>query len=295
MMMNYIILLATGLLTRSKIKALRLMMAALLGSGYAVMSYVSKIELYQTHWMKALLSMGMVYIAFLPRDAKKLMKTIISFYLTSFCFGGTAYYLLYYINPSQIRQVNGVLTGSYPIKIAILGGVVGFLVLDVAFKLVKHKLDKVSIVYRVEIHYQGRHCIINTMLDTGHQLREPITGLPVVVVEKEALQELISKETVEKMLSVFHQESDEGIEDSLKLRCRLIPYSSIGKENGMLVGFKPDHINIYDEDGEQITREAMIAIYESKLSRNGTYAGLMGLELLNEITERQVREKYEHY
>ena len=70
----------------------------------------------------------MVFIAFKSTNIKNLLKQLLIFYLTSFCFGGAAYYLLHNIRPSLIRNINGVLTGTYPIKIAVLGGILGFFI-----------------------------------------------------------------------------------------------------------------------------------------------------------------------
>ena len=68
----------------------------------------------------------MVYIAFKPTNVKKLFKELIIFYLTSFTFGGVSFALLYIINPAKILFENGVLIGTYPIKIIIVGGIVRF-------------------------------------------------------------------------------------------------------------------------------------------------------------------------
>ena len=73
---------------------------------------------------------------------------------------------------------------------------------------------------------------------------------------------------------------DENIE--YVKRFRLIPFKSLGEENGMLVGFKVDKIEIKEEDGLKIIRNAIVGIYEKKLSKKNQYSALIGLELLEE-------------
>jgi len=34
-----------------------------------------------------------------------------------------------------------------------------------------------------------------------------------------------------------------------EVKLRLIPYKSIGNENGILIGFKPDSVNVFLNDG----------------------------------------------
>ncbi len=57
----------------------------------------------------------MVYVAFLPKSPKILFKDLVIFYLTSFVFGGCAFFLLYYIKPHDILYIIGFLTGTYPL------------------------------------------------------------------------------------------------------------------------------------------------------------------------------------
>ena len=122
--MNYIILYATGIITRNPIKLIRTFISSTIGSIYAVVSYMSILEIYSNIFLKVILSISMVYIAFNPKNIKKFFKEVKIFYLTSFTFGGVAFALLYFINPQNILMERGVLIGTYPIKIVLVGGIV---------------------------------------------------------------------------------------------------------------------------------------------------------------------------
>lgn len=288
--MNYIILFATGLIIKNNLKHLRIFLSSLIGATYAIMSYISKLEIYENQFTKLILSIVMIYIAFHPKSIKKLSKNMIIFYLTSFCFGGAAYYLLYYISPEQIKNINGVLTGAYPIKIAILGGILGFFIINIGFKVAKNKIDKHSIYYNIEIGYQEKKTEVKVILDTGNLLVEPITSFPVAIIEEDKIRELL----LERDLDIIKNgltNSFNGLSEELKLRCRIIPFSSVGKSNGMMIGFKPDYIKLYiGEEDEKIINDIIIGIYHKPLSQNGKYQGLIGLEMLNyEEIERQVK------
>ena len=294
MIMNYIILFATGLIAKANIKHLRLVLSSFIGSLYAIMSYILKMPLYHSRILKLILSITMIYIAFYPKSIKKLIQEMVLFYLTSFCFGGAAYYLLYYISPVQINNIGGILTGSYPIKIALLGGILGFFLMTIGFYLVKKRVDRNSLLYTLEIGYQEKKCSLKAMLDTGNLLVEPITSLPVVIVEKSKLEEIIPKDNLKLLLEMLEGSKTEKLPQELKLRSRLIPFSSIGRKNGMMIGIKPDYIRIFEEDNETVITDVIIGIYQDKLSKNGAYNGLMGLELLN-YEGRKIGEKNEYY
>ncbi|NLP08484.1 MAG: sigma-E processing peptidase SpoIIGA, partial [Clostridiaceae bacterium] len=53
-----------------------------------------------------------------------------------------------------------------------------------------------------------------------------------------------------------------------------------GKENGMLLGFRPDYIEIGAADGKKDIRDVIIGIYNRTLSANDQYRALMNPELI---------------
>lgn len=122
--MNYIIIYATGIIVKAPIKIIRTLLSATLGSVYAILSYISILEIYSSVFLKIILSIAIVYIAFNPKNIKTFFKQLTIFYLTSFTFGGVAFALLYFISPQKILMENGVLIGTYPIKIVLAGGIV---------------------------------------------------------------------------------------------------------------------------------------------------------------------------
>lgn len=232
--MNYIILFATGLITKEKIKKIRLLLSSLLGGIYAVLSFAPVLEIYSNFLMKIVLSIMMVYIAFYPKKLKLLLKDLILFYLVSFAFGGCAFCLLYFIKPEDILIRNGVLTGTYPIKIALLGGIVGFVIVNIAFKLVKVRLSKKDMFCEIEIYFNQKSVTIKAMIDTGNLLKDPISGMPVIVVEKKELKNLIPEEIIENLNKILNGQNEEIKTQTAKEflpKFRLIPFSSLGKQN----------------------------------------------------------------
>ena len=106
--MNYIIILATGMICRLNIKHFRLLVASLIGAIYAILVYLVDLKIYTNLITKILISICMVYIAFNSANIKMLAKQLVIFYLTSFCFGGAAYYLLHNLSPNLIKLINSL-------------------------------------------------------------------------------------------------------------------------------------------------------------------------------------------
>ena len=192
--MNYIILCATGIVSKNKIRYLRLIMASLLGAIYSVVAYMKILEIYSNIVLKILLSVIIVYIAYNPQTVKKLWKTLVMFYLVSFVFGGVAFSLIYIIKPQDI--------------------------------------------------------ITKALIDTGNMLKEPITNTPVVVVEKILLYECIPKEILNNINQIIGGDLEkipQQIQSQYISKLKLIPFSSLGKQNGMLLGIKVQQIKIIKE------------------------------------------------
>ena len=108
--MNYIILFATATIVKTPLRILRIFISSVIGSIYAIISYMSILEIYSSTVLKIMLSMAMVYIAFNSKTSKQFLKQLMIFYLTSFTFGGVAFGLLYFISPQNIlmekRSIN---------------------------------------------------------------------------------------------------------------------------------------------------------------------------------------------
>lgn len=175
MLMNYIILYACGMVLKTKIKKWKILFSSSAGAVYTIVMYLDIIPIYSNVFMKIFLSIVMVYIAFKPTCKKLLLKELIIFYLVSFVFGGCVFALMYFLKPQLVQIKNGVFVGAYPIKVAIFGGLVSFIIIQIAFKVVRTKLTKKDMIYKITINIDKGTTELNALLDTGNLLKEPIT------------------------------------------------------------------------------------------------------------------------
>ena len=284
LIMNAIIIYATAIVLKVTIKHLRIIISSLIGAVYSVLSYISDLEIYNNLFLKVFLSVVMVYIAFIPKNVKLLLKQILIFYLTSFLFGGVAFALIYVIKPQEILMKNGLFLGMYPLKTVFLGAVIATIILITAFKVVKNNITKKDMMCYVVIEIDNKSTKIKAMLDTGNMLKEPISGLPVIVIENTALYELLPKEILENLEEILggdFQKIPEDIKNTYISKLKWIPYSSLGKQNGMLIGIKADKIVVEKDDQIIEHDDVIIGIYNKSLTKKGEYRGLMGVELLS--------------
>lgn len=70
LIMNSIIIYATAIITKVEIKHIRIILSSFIGASYSILSYISGLKIYSELWLKIMLSVIMVYIAFDPKDLK---------------------------------------------------------------------------------------------------------------------------------------------------------------------------------------------------------------------------------
>ena len=78
-------------------------------------------------------------------------------------------------------------------------------------------------------------------------VKDPFTNTPVVVVERTLLYDCIPKQilnNLEEILGGDFEKIPEEIKEEYISKLKLIPFSSLGKQNGMLVGIKPEYVKI---------------------------------------------------
>ena len=283
LVMNSIILIASGIILKKKLKWIRILLASSLGAIYTIIGYISVLEIYSNLVLKVILSILIIYIAFNPQTVKQLWKDVLIFYLTSFVFGGVAFALIYVVKPQDILMKNGLFLGTYPLKTVLLAAIVAFIIIIAAFAIVKTKFSKKDMFCDVEVELNNKKIKTRAMIDTGNLLKEPITNTPVIVLEHTLLYECVPKEILDNLESILGGELvkiPEEIRNEYISRLKLIPFASLGKQNGMLVGIKADSLKIVQDEQEKESKNVIVGIYNKSLTKRGEYRALIGIDLL---------------
>lgn len=279
-LLNYIILMATAIISKSKINSGRILLASAIGGVYSILNYFVKINFFINTLIKIVISILLILIAFDSNKIKKLIKQLIFFYLVSFTFGGATFMLLFFISPQNIIMKENHLIGTYPLKVTIYGGILGFIMIVTVSKIIKDRMSKKAMICDLEIFYKGKVRKIKTMIDTGNLLKEPITKKDVIIVEKSSLKGILEDDVLENLENIIKGKwLDSSSEKVIDYKFKVIPFMSLGNENGLLIGFKPDYVKIYDEEDE-VRDDIIVAIYDGKLSKNNLYNSLIGLDVL---------------
>lgn len=171
LLLNYIILIATGIIGKCKIRYLKILLASIFGSAYAILNYIIELTTLENLLLKVFISSFMILIAFGNNKIKIFFKNLMMLYLTSFTFGGVAFMLLFFISPQSVILENGHFIGTYPIKITLLGGMVGFGIIMIVSKIIKNRLSANSMLCDLDICYNKKIIRLKTLIDSRQYVK----------------------------------------------------------------------------------------------------------------------------
>ena len=101
-----------------------------------------------------------------------------------------------------------------------------------------------------------------------------IVAFAVIITAFSIVKSKISKK------ALFCEIVPEKIKEEYISKLKLIPFSSLGKQNGMLIGIKAQYLKIITEEQTNEIKDVIIGIYDKSLTKKGEYGALIGLELL---------------
>ncbi|MCF6460012.1 sigma-E processing peptidase SpoIIGA [Clostridium sp. Cult3] len=282
---NYIILYVTKKITRTRTRKIRLLIGALVGSIYTLVAFFPSLQFMGKFSIKLSISVLMVIIGFNPEKFNQFIKQISAFYMVSFAFAGAIIGIFYILNNSFHFTGISFKDSDELAKFLIIGIVVALILIRYILKFYQIRVNKESFITNIIIGLNDREAQLTALIDTGNSLKEPISQKPVIIAEYKALENILPDSIKDMYLS--NKELDlnlmgkvmEEISDDIKLR--LIPFKSLGNDNGILIGFKPDIIKInLESETKSLTNDIIVAIYNDKLATDEIYNGLLHPELL---------------
>lgn len=281
--MDFITLTLAGRLLRKKSGIVRRLLSAALGAACFCLIMVlpfyrnkGLIEPCMAEPCMALVSLLMVAAAFPLNGFKDMIKSLMVFYGSNFFLGGavTGIYnytkLGYYLRIAAKGDVHAQITLG-----ALAGMVIAACILwKLIMKWQREKCQKDAVTYLVRLKMGNRETREPAFLDTGNHLREPISGKPVILIDMDLAGELLDDE-VREAIYIFYETGQLN-----RTGIRLIPYHSVGKNNGMLAGVFLDCLQIENEGNNIEVAKPCIAVCREPIFAEKAYRILLNPELM---------------
>ena len=270
--MDYMIILITSRIAKVKKKRIRLLAGAGCGALYSVIvikpltNHLFKITL-----VNILIAAVMVLISFGFTSASVYIKNVFLLFVVSFTMSGIINYLYY----STVigKYVRNVLSGNsnkvVNARKFILVSVLAYILLSAIVRIIFSVRKDMELYYDVKITFRGKSVVVRGLYDTGNGLTEPVSGKMVHIAEYKILKPLL--------------EGDEKAKENIYV----IPFHSIGEEDGIMYGIRMDEMVVLVDDEPKFLYNPIIGIYTGNVSKRGNYSVILNRETFDGINDNK--------
>ncbi len=273
---DYLLLWATAAVTLAKTNWRRLCAGAAIGTAHFLLLYLASLNIIPYYGLLRFIptilavTLLMLVTAFYPVSLRRLAKLALHFAGIGFGSGGIGLAAAYLLGtPAEPNTFLGLLT-------AIAGVLI---IAELGWGVVQTSMIRRIYQLPISIYFGDEVIRVVGLLDTGNHLTDPLTGAPVIVLEQDLIAEILPDD-----LAANIQQLEAGDQKALtqllaaskwSSRFRIIPYSSLGNKNGILVGFRPDRVTL-EVSGQSIPAgEAIVGICNHQLDNAGEYQALI--------------------
>lgn len=265
--MDFIILIAVSQLIHSGKQIGRLLLGSVIGATAACLMVI----LHDINpWIRFVLSylvtsVIMIIVSFGYTTIKRLLQSLFYLFAVTIFLGGLLTFVFF--NTSVTEYMEGLLGLKEGQTVGLLMLIIAFSILLICMPYVVHYMNafrkRTSNIFDVSLQLDEKTITIKALLDTGNHLRDPISKKPVVIVEREAMEKLLTKELTE-----------------YTTRLKIIPFRSIGKEHGTMFGVMIDCMTVSINDQQHQHKNVIACLYEGTLSSKKEYQLILHEELL---------------
>jgi stage II sporulation protein GA (sporulation sigma-E factor processing peptidase) len=268
----------------------RMSLSSLVGALYVVMMFVPDLSFLYTFMIKFGLSVLMLWIAFGFVSLQSYLRTMGAFYMINFAAAG-GILGIHYLLQSSGEIWNGIMFTAaggyaYRIKIGFWFILVSLPLVLVCYKIVqssrmkRERLD--TYIGEVQVEVGGVIVVCSGLLDTGNRLYDPLTRIPVMVMEA-ALWEghlpaswkgRLTQDGADRLLL----ETD-GQSFAWQDRMRLVPYRGVNRGSSFMLALKPDLVTIRLGEDTFHSRRVLIGLDGGTLSGDRAYQAIIHPDL----------------
>lgn len=248
LIVNLFLLHVTARTLKIKVKLRYMLFAATLGTMYVFTLLYPKLRVFSTIPFKIIVGMIIILVAFRKINISFNLKALSVFILYSMLLAGICIFIQF----NQGCNIGYAAIINFSYKKLMVSLMIIYMLIERIIVYIKDRKKISNLIYNVDIILKDCQKNVKAFLDTGNELREPATNLPVIIVEK----------------SIFYDVNLSSYDRFY------IPYKVVNGQGGNLQGFKPECVRI-NEGQNFIDKEVIIAFCEGQLSDVNDYQALL--------------------
>lgn len=294
------LLLMTAWIRKQRIRVWRITVSAAVGAAYVVMMFLPELSFLFTFLVKFVFSVAMLWIAFGYTSLQNYLRNMGAFYMVNFAAAGGILGIHYMLqNSGEVwsgiwYSASGGL--GFSLEVGSIFTVVVFFIVIVWFKMVvssKRNVERVeACLAEVIVRIEEITVQCTGLVDTGNQLKDPLTRWPVMVMEASLWDQVLPDDFLGKLAAeqadnLIMEWSDEEL-FPWRDRLRLVPYRGINKGSQFMIALKPDEVSIIREGRVMTTNRVLIGLDGGRLSAELAYRAIIHPVLIEGIEESEV-------
>ncbi len=284
------VLMATAKARRILPSRPRLFAAAALGAAYAALMFWAHIPYMYSFGSKVFVSVGMVLLAFGYGGPLRYLRNFATFYVVNFATLGGVIGLSFLLRSASspwgamtfTPDGGMILEWQLQLGLFVLTFLLSIWMFRSASETGRKRQQLDQLVWEAEVRIDDESWTFKALLDTGNRLYDPLTRIPVMIMEadvwKERLpagwSERLLRESPDKLVTELDAHASE--EYAWGGRLRLVPYRAVNGSGKLMLAVKPDQVLLY-RDGHpplQVNR-VLIGLDGGTLSSEGTYRAIV--------------------
>ena len=256
---NCLLLFLTAKICDIRISLIRVLSACISGGLYSVLASIPNFSFLNSTLCKLFSALVIVFIAY--GFQKSFIRIFAVFISVSAALGGIIYAVC--LGKDGIFSPPGL-------KSLILSFICTSCVILSVFR---HTGKTVSETHRINISFMGKSIEFTGFVDTGNNLRDPITGTPAIIISTKDLKTILPRDLYKIISSFSPADAISALSGTAySSYFRLLPYSAVGVQNGIILAMRAE-VKI---DGKPSTK-TLVALSPTNVSDGGTYTALMGV------------------
>ncbi|OCA85527.1 sigma-E processing peptidase SpoIIGA [Bacillus sp. FJAT-27225] len=282
----------SALVIKKQVRIWRVAAGGFIGS-LIILLHFTPIGYYATHPLaKLATSILMVLATFGYRRFAFFISALLALYFSTFLIGGALMGAHYYF-----QTADGPASAFLASASSGLGDPVSWLFVIIGFPVAWHfSRNRVESIEMAKIKYEQLVTVDITMneqsyrftgmVDSGNQLYDPLSRLPVMFASIKN-----RKDEFPEVFERFAASPDElingekAIPEEWEGKLRIVPYSVVGQEHQLVVAVKPDQVSILANGQSYKTTKALVSFTFQQLSADGSFECIVHPKLLSGISD----------
>ncbi|MFC5703586.1 sigma-E processing peptidase SpoIIGA [Cohnella faecalis] len=285
------VLLTTAKVLRLRPSKLRLFGSAVVGGAYAAAMFLADVPYLYSFAAKVAVSLLMVLLAFGYGGPLRMARHFGAFYTVNFATLGGVVGLSFLFRSSRSPWEGMSFTSDGGLLLNWKAMQLAMLVCSIAmsvwlFRKTGESRSKretlATLLWDVSVRVDDEAWTVRALLDTGNRLYDPLTRIPVMIMEASVWKELLPEgwgerlkgESADRLIAEMNDKPTEPF--AWAHRLRLVPYRAVNGNTRMMLAIKPDMIELARE-GEPPSRvtRVLIGLDGGTLSSDGTYRAIL--------------------